>query len=947
MKNRIISIISVALLLFSTAHSVQSQINRTLETKVVDALAQMPTNDQAHSERIMKEVMEMGEEGILEFTSRLVPSGKGNDAQVRYLLHSLASYSGGQGSTIKESNLVENTFIKAIEAQPDQEVQTFLIRRLAFCGSNSSVSFLSYFLNNDDMFKPALASLSYIGSAEAAAAILQALNSTDDALKQKPFIKALGALRYGPAVEKLTEISADKNRLTAGYALMALAEIASSKSYKTLLNAAKASGFLIDDKKSVLAYIRYGERLLENGNTELSTKVGLTLLKKCVTAEQLHFRTAGIVLVTATEGKAFNHILIKEVANPDHKYREVVLNTAASVITEKEFDSWIKAFDKASKSAKPQIIRMLSKNSNSQILDNCIVPSLKSTDEATKIEAIKGLVYQEKSKALNLLLETLQQATTVNEKSAIEQSLLRVCAKEDNPTLSASLSSLDDASKVVVVNVLAQREAKSQFTEILSLLDKGDAQLDASVYAALVNIASKDDLALLLNLLNKAEGDDNIANIQRAMIKVLDPPTGDQSNIILKGFDSGVKKERLLPVLVALESAEALSIVENVAEVGSDDEKAIALETLGKWRNNDAIPYLYKVASTSKDESLRASAFKNYLIQVNASSHPDDQKLLLIKKVLPHQKTFNDKKLVLNASSRVQTFLSLVFVSQFLEDPELVNMASGTAISIALPTPTFNGLSGDVVRDIVSRSMNNLTGEDSQYLKIDVKEFLDNMPKGKGYISIFNGKDLNGWQGLVENPIKRAKMSAASLEKKQATANAEMANDWTVKDSRLKFVGEGFKNICTIKKYGDFEMLVEWKIGKGGDSGVYLRGTPQVQIWDKALLEVGAEVGSGGLYNNTSHMDKPLLVADNPVNEWNTFRIIMIGDKVTVYLNGQLVVDETTLENYWNRDLSIFAKEAIELQAHGEDVEFRNVYVKELNEGGQELSKEEMADGLD
>ena len=263
-------------------------------------------------------------------------------------------------------------------------------------------------------------------------------------------------------------------------------------------------------------------------------------------------------------------------------------------------------------------------------------------------------------------------------------------------------------------------------------------------------------------------------------------------------------------------------------------------------------------------------------------------------------------------------------------------MASGTAISIALPTPTFKGLSGDVVRDIVSRSINNLTGEDSQYLKIDVKEFLDNMPKDKGHVSIFNGKDLNGWQGLVENPIKRAKMATASLEKKQGNANAEMANDWTVEDAHLKFVGEGFKNICTVKKYGDFEMLVDWKIGKGGDSGVYLRGTPQVQIWDNALVEVGAEVGSGGLYNNATHMDKPLLVADNAVNEWNTFRITMIGEKVTVYLNGQLVVDETTLENYWDRELSIFTKEAIELQAHGEDVEFRNVYVKELNEGGQE-----------
>ena len=91
--------------------------------------------------------------------------------------------------------------------------------------------------------------------------------------------------------------------------------------------------------------------------------------------------------------------MIKEVANSDHKYREVVLNAAASVITEKEIDSWIKTFDNASKNAKPQIIRMLSKNNNALILDKCIVPSLKSTDEATKIEAIKGLVYQEQSKA--------------------------------------------------------------------------------------------------------------------------------------------------------------------------------------------------------------------------------------------------------------------------------------------------------------------------------------------------------------------------------------------------------------------------------------------------------------------------------------------------------------------------------------------------------------------
>jgi hypothetical protein len=109
-----------------------------------------------------------------------------------------------------------------------------------------------------------------------------------------------------------------------------------------------------------------------------------------------------------------------------------------------------------------------------------------------------------------------------------------------------------------------------------------------------------------------------------------------------------------------------------------------------------------------------------------------------------------------------------------------------------------------------------------------------------------------------------------------------------------------------------------------------LRGSPQVQIWDISRTNVGAQVGSGGLYNNQINPRNPLKVADNPVNEWNTFRIIMKGERVTVYLNGELVVDNAILENYWDRKIPIFLKDAIELQAHGNHIVYRNIYVKEL-----------------
>lgn len=203
----------------------------------------------------------------------------------------------------------------------------------------------------------------------------------------------------------------------------------------------------------------------------------------------------------------------------------------------------------------------------------------------------------------------------------------------------------------------------------------------------------------------------------------------------------------------------------------------------------------------------------------------------------------------------------------------------------------------------------------------------------KGFTALFNGKDLTGWKGLLkgpyDNPEKRAELKPERLAELQAEADANMRAHWKVVDGVLTFDGKG-RSLCTAKDYADFEMLVDWKIEKGGDSGIYLRGSPQVQIWDTALTSVGAQVGSGGLYNNQKHPSKPLKAADKPVGQWNTFRIIMIGEKVTVYLNDELVVDNVVLENYWDRSKPIYPTGQIELQNHGNFLYFRNIYIREI-----------------
>jgi len=219
-------------------------------------------------------------------------------------------------------------------------------------------------------------------------------------------------------------------------------------------------------------------------------------------------------------------------------------------------------------------------------------------------------------------------------------------------------------------------------------------------------------------------------------------------------------------------------------------------------------------------------------------------------------------------------------------------------------------------------------GAHVEFRNIRIKE-LSNPQKDNiapaGFTALFNGSNLEGWKGLVQDPPARAKMSAEELQKKQVDADKRMNEHWSVADGVINFDGKG-DSLCTIKDYADFEMLVDWKIKDRGDSGIYLRGSPQVQIWDP----VNFGLGSGGLYNNQKNADKPLVKADNPIGEWNTFRILMTGEKVTVYLNNQLVVHNTTMENYWERDKAIYPIGQIELQNHGDQLWFKNVYIREI-----------------
>lgn len=126
---------------------------------------------------------------------------------------------------------------------------------------------------------------------------------------------------------------------------------------------------------------------------------------------------------------------------------------------------------------------------------------------------------------------------------------------------------------------------------------------------------------------------------------------------------------------------------------------------------------------------------------------------------------------------------------------------------------------------------------------------------------------------------------------------------WIVENGELANDGKG-ACATTDKEYGDIELLIDYKTVAKADSGVYLRGTPRVQIWDTTKEDgkwnLVAEKGSGGLWNNSPGISgkAPLVLADKSLGEWNHLRIIQVGARTTVYLNEKLMVDNATMENY-------------------------------------------------
>ncbi|PWD97853.1 family 16 glycoside hydrolase [Marinilabilia rubra] len=928
----IICLLFLAVLIINPAIA---QDNRTFETRIADLLVQMPVDDAEHRDRLMEEMLTLEKEGMTDICDRITPPGDGDDTRARFAVGSLSKYLS-QSDHESDQQLWEGVLLDALEKAQNKDVKAFFIRNLEFAGTDKSLERLAVYIDNADLVAPVIKTILLIDKKVAAEIFSEKLPDASEDVAGM-LIKGLGNSGDKAYVPQIVEYAEDANGEGQLVAWEALSKLPHPDAEKYLMKAARSDDY---NGPAAIALLDYAKVVAEEYPSEalsIAEKVQKKTGDLQVSIQAMLVQSALLIEPART---AF---LVNQMESSNTEYRGAIIQEAIRVKSPaSQWVDYLKESDYPGKQA--EVLYLLGKLGDNEV-KSAIPQYLNSNNSDVRNEAAMTYALLAKGQAVEPLLDYLESQSGVADQKAGLEALLVAASRDELSLMTQRFSSLPAEAQVAVLKCFAARGDARAFDTVYKAADSEEGQVRHEALKTLKEVSEEQNLRALLKLFNRITKKEVINSVGEAIVAAVEsaPDKVAAVQLVYQAASSDDESEKYLSVFSGIGGRES---VDAVWQDYSKNSSQTSLEALINWNDHYATTVLHHVITGDFPLSHKSKVFYGYVNMVDDANLPDDQKLLLLRKVMAEAQDDDQKAAVLEAAGDLDTFLAFVFARKFLDEENLADYAANAMANIAMPAPGKDtGLSGDLIEEGLREAKEKITGQDAQYLKIDIDNYLKEMPEGTGYVSLFNGKDLSGWQGFVANPIKKAQLSESELENLQEKANEEMHETWSVQDGKIVFNGKG-ANLCTVEEYGDFEMIVDWRITKDGDSGIYLRGTPQVQVWDTSRVEVGAQVGSGGLYNNQKHESDPLVVADNPVGDWNTFRIKMVGEKVTVYLNGQLVVDNVVMENYWDRSMPIFPEGPVELQAHGTNLAFRDIYVKEIDSSAHNLTEEEQEKGF-
>ena len=897
----------------------------SIEDRISSLLVRFPAPGPAEKISLAAEIFALGEAGIQEICRRLCAPGTADDSLARYALHAAGTYAMRPGGE-KDRAVYTQAVIKALKSPADPEVRAFLIGRLGQAGGPECLEPLSRFITDRELAEPAVRALLTIRPPGTAKALLGALGRSA-VLNPAPLLQALGELGSREAVGRIVPFAAHQDAGIREAALFALAAIGDPRT-EFLLSRIDIASSPRERAAAAVRYLLFAQRLLENGQKTAALRICRSLLAKNTGRGESQVRSAALTLLFKIEGEAALPSLVEAMDSSDPAFRACALELALKVPGKEATLLWIDKAKQALPEAREQMIRMLGRRGDRTALD-FLKENLAGGDKAVRIAAIEAAARLAGDDILGSFLP-LWRTAAEEEAAALKKAFLSLTAEKCVFEAAGAFAAASPAAKAAIIEILAERRAQEKAGLILAAAESEEGNVRKKALAALEAVVSGEHVSRLIDLLNAAVEPAVISPLQNALVTAARRAGGEEkgAGLIVEAMrkSEGQRRVNFLRALGRVGGEAAFRAIVAETESADPQVRAVAIYALANLPESRAAEELLRIARSEHASASRKFlylALQGYIRSVIESEVAAEHKSASLLEALTLAREPAEVNLVLDGLGGVRSRESLGLIAPYLEDPAFRDRAALAALSCSLPAPGFDGLAGLETARALKRAAQFIK---SDYDREQAEQYSHALLLKEGFVPLFNGKDLSGWKGLVKDPPSRSKMSPEEIRKEQKAADESMRRHWRVIDGTLVFGGQG-ESLCSAEDFADFELFVDWKIEPRGDSGIYLRGSPQVQIWDPAQWPEG----SGGLYNNKIGPAKPLLAADNPIGEWNTFYIRMAGDRVTVRLNDVLVVEDVVMENYWERDKPIYPKGQIELQAHSTPLYFKNIYIRKLS----------------
>jgi HEAT repeat protein len=891
-----------------------------LAARVSSILEGFPADTPAARDARCAEILKLGRQAVAEVVARVLPPGKGDDARARFAVNGLAVHVTRAGAEAERA-LFARVLLDALAGAKDEHVAGFLLSQVRLVGGREAVRPLERYLVDDRLAGPAAGALLAIGGKEATRAMLKALDAAPREARLA-LVQAVGEARSREAVRKLLPLADGADEGIRQAALFALANIGDPAGAPALSRSRVAAPYR-ERKEAPSLYLLYARRLVESGRTSEGTDAARAVLANYRRPEESHHAAAALALVVSTLGARALPDLLGAADDPDRGFRGAALVLAAKVPGREATLLWVAKAAEARPEVRADVIAMLGRRGDAAALP-FVRESLRSGEAAVRRAAIPAAARLGGEAVLPDLFALVGSADA-DEVAALKTALLGHPGRLVVPEAVRLLDTARLPGKAALVEVLGEKGARDEIGRVFGLAEDTEPAIREAALSALGRLAAEEDLPRLVPMLEKASESDDVVRLREAVAAAVQrsPERGADTLLGLLGSASPAGKAAILRALPRIGGTKLLQAAALETASPEPEVQSAAVGALSRWPDISAAAELLRLASTTENREHFRSAAQGYMRLVGRSDMPAGEKLGSYRKLLALSKDDAERKAVLGGIGRVREPESLRLLAGYLDDPASREAAASALLDLASrQAPHQRWLSGHEAYSVLRRVEASLT--DPAARERAGKLIAERLREG-GFSPLFDGRSLDGWKGLVADPPARARMSPAELAAAQAAADEEMRAHWRVVEGVLAFDGKG-ASVCTRGDYADFELLADWRIERGGDSGLHLRGSPQVQIWDAEANPAG----SGGLFDNQKGPSQPSEKADRPAGEWNSFRVVMIGDRVTVYLNDRRVVDDVALENSWEREKPIYPTGPVELQAHGSPVYFRNLFLREI-----------------